>query len=200
MTHQAADDRLDEAIRAYARSLPGLPASVDDRVMDAVRGRAVPARPRRLPNAWRWLIEPQRVRPAWGVALAAAASLAVWVVARRTVPVAVPVPAVAGAPAAPAAPVADTIFVRFELTAPAARQVTLAGSFNGWSDQAITLTRGASGTWSVTVPLPVGEHRYQFVVDGARWVPDPTAHAQIADGFGGTNSVIVVGPKGVVRT
>jgi len=49
-------------------------------------------------------------------------------------------------------------------------------------------------------PLPIGEHQYQFVVDGRTWRPDSTAHAQVDDGFGGTNSVIVVGPKGLVRT
>jgi len=31
-------------------------------------------------------------------------------------------------------------------------------------------------------------------------VPDPTAHAQVDDGFGGRNSVIIVGPKGLVRS
>lgn len=189
--HMPTDEELERAARAYARGLPQLPASLDDRVMAAVRSRAVPARPRRVRSAWRWLVEPQQVRPAWGIALAAAASIAVWVVARRPeVPAPLPV----------AAAVTDTIYVRFDLAAPAARNVALAGSFNGWDDRALTLTRGAGGTWTVTVPLPVGEHRYQFVVDGERWVSDPTAHAQVDDGFGGTNSVIVVSPKGVVRS
>jgi 1,4-alpha-glucan branching enzyme len=62
------------------------------------------------------------------------------------------------------------------------------------------MVRGSDGVWSVTVPLPVGEHRYEFVVDNRRWVPDPTAHSQVDDGFGGRNSVIVVGPKGLVRS
>lgn len=193
-----ADTRLDEAARAYRATRPGLPPALDDRVMDVVRRRGVPVRPLRRPGVWRWLVEPQQVRPAWGIALAAAAALAVWVVARRDVVPAAP--AVAAAPAAPAARAADTIYVRFEIAAPAAQQVALAGSFNDWGDESITLSRNAGGTWSVTVPLPVGEHRYQFVVDGERWVSDPTAHAQIDDGFGGRNSVIVVGPKGVVRS
>jgi len=29
--------------------------------------------------------------------------------------------------------------------------------------------------WSVTLALRDGEHRYAFVVDGTRWVPDPRA-------------------------
>ena len=89
---------------------------------------------------------------------------------------------------------------RFELTAPQARSVSVAGSFNGWQVGALALVRDARGVWSATTPLPVGEHRYDFVVNGTQWVPDPTAHAEVDDGFGGRNSVIVVGPKGLVRS
>ena len=84
--------------------------------------------------------------------------------------------------------------------APGAHTATVAGSFNGWDAHALPMVRNTSGTWTVTVALPVGEHQYQFVVDGARWQPDPSAHAQVDDGFGGTNRVFVVGPKGLVRT
>jgi 1,4-alpha-glucan branching enzyme len=94
---------------------------------------------------------------------------------------------------------ADTVFVHFSLSAPTAHAVSLAGSFNGWQPAQLQLRRATDGTWEATIPLPVGEHRYQFVVDGQRWVPDPAA-TQADDGFGGTNSVIVVGPKGVVRS
>jgi len=90
--------------------------------------------------------------------------------------------------------------VHFELSAPQARAVAVAGSFNGWRPEALPMRRGTDGTWSVTVPLALGEYHYQFVVDGVRWVSDPTAHALEDDGFGGSNSVIVVGPKGVVRS
>jgi hypothetical protein len=191
-----SDEMLEAAARAYARGLPELPAALDDRVMAAVRGRPAPAVPRarRLPNVWRWLVEPQQVRPAFAVPLAAAAAVALFVVARQTAP------RDAAAPVAAAALPSDTIYVRFELAAPAAQNVALAGTFNGWGERSIVLARGVGGTWAVTVPLPVGEHRYQFVVDGERWVSDPTAHAQVADGFGGTNSVIVVSPRGVVRS
>jgi hypothetical protein len=200
MTQRMTDEQIEQAARAYRASLGVLPPGLDDRVLDAGRLRgapqpsSVPARApaRRRPSFVRWLLEPQQVRPAWGVALAAAAALVVWVARRPAVAPPAPAVAVAAAP--------DTIYVRFELAAPAAADVALAGSFNAWGNEAITLTRGSAGTWSVTVPLPVGEHRYSFVVDGETWVPDPRAHAQIDDGFGGTNSVIVVGPKGVVRS
>ncbi len=184
-------DRLADAARALADGLPALDAALDARVMAAVRQRA--AAPRR--SAWRWIVEPQavRIRPLWVPLAAAAAFLLFWLPGR-----------VAGRPEAPAAvtaaPVPDTVYVHFSLAAPDARAVAVAGSFNGWRPEALPMRRGGDGVWSVTIPLPLGEYHYQFVVDGARWVSDPTAHALEDDGFGGRNSVIVVGPKGVVRS
>ncbi|MDP3772827.1 MAG: isoamylase early set domain-containing protein [Gemmatimonadales bacterium] len=188
------DDRLLEAVRAYQESLPSLDAGLDDAVMAAVRARATPARRR---AGWRWLVEPQslKVRPIWAPVLAAAAAFTIWIAGRGPAPVA-PDP-LAGARAAA---LADTVFVHFQLAAPGARVVAVAGSFNDWRPEAQPMVLGRDGWWSITVPLPVGEHRYQFVVDGARWLPDPSAHAQVDDGFGGANSVIVVGPRGLVRS
>ena len=190
---RAAADRLAGLARAYAERLEPVSAAMDEAVMAAVRRRgAVPADR----GAWRWFVRAHRVsvRPAWVAALAAAAALVVWLAPRRAAAPPRAEPAVAGASAP------DTVFVRFELVAPAARSVAVAGSFNGWRTDALPMVRGAAGLWSVTVPLPIGEHRYEFVVDRTRWVPDPTAHAQVDDGFGGRNSVIIVGPKGLVRS
>jgi len=50
---------------------------------------------------------------------------------------------------------------------------------------------GATGVWTATLTLPAGQHQYAFVVDGARWVPDPGAPA-IDDGFGRRNSVLTL--------
>jgi Glycogen recognition site of AMP-activated protein kinase len=191
---RAVADRLAAEARAYLGRLDPMPASLDDAVMAAVRLRAPAARP----GPYHWLVTPQtvRLRPVWAVpVLAAAAALVLWLAPGRPVPVLVP-------RAAPVVAVAasDTVFVRFELTAPEARSVAVAGSFNGWRTNALAMTRGAGGVWSVTAPLAVGEHHYDFVVDGTHWVPDPTAHVQVDDGFGGRNSVIVVGPKGLVRS
>lgn len=187
---RARADRLVAAAQALGERLPPLDAALDGRVMAAVRGRATSPGS----GTWRWLMEPRtlRVRPVW-VPLAAAAALALWLGPRALGPSRV-------APAAVVAEVRDTVFVHFELAAPEARAVAVAGSFNGWRPEALPMRRGSDGTWSVTVPLALGEYHYQFVVDGERWVSDPTAHALEDDGFGGSNSVIVVGPKGVVRS
>lgn len=96
----------------------------------------------------------------------------------------------------PAAPAGSAV-VSFELTAPAAARVTLVGDFNGWDRQATPMRRAsASDIWSVSVPVARGRHAYGFVVDGERWVADPSAPLAPEDGFGGANSVIVVGGPG----
>lgn len=89
-------------------------------------------------------------------------------------------------PAATAASDDPTVFVRFELSAPEAESVRLAGSFSGWSPE-IELEPIGAGRWMALVPLRPGVHDYAFRVDGSRWVTDPSA-PRVADGFGGFNS------------
>lgn len=188
----AHDDRIDQAAHALRASLPDIDAGLDDRVMAAIQSDHAADRTD-THRGVRWIFEPRtvRIRPVWA-GLAAAAIIALFLVPRPRV-----------APQAPAAAVTamtDTVYVHFSLSAPAAHNVSLAGSFNNWDAAGLSLHRAADGGWEATIALPVGEHRYQFVVDGRRWVPDPAAQAQVDDGFGGTNSVIVVGPKGVVKS
>lgn len=75
----------------------------------------------------------------------------------------------------------DTLrLVRLILEAPEARRVAVAGDFNDWSVEATPLTRDeGSRRWSVTLALRGGAHRYAFVVDGTRWVPDPRAERSV---------------------
>ena len=44
----------------------------------------------------------------------------------------------------------------------------------------------------MTAPVPVGHHRYSFVVDDSLWVADPTAPRVLDNDFGLPNSAIVV--------
>jgi 1,4-alpha-glucan branching enzyme len=87
--------------------------------------------------------------------------------------------------------------VHFTLHAPAARQVSLAGTFNRWNPAACPMTAaGQDGTWHAGLPLAPGRYEYLFVINGAEWTPDPTA-PWVDDGFGGRNSLVVVpGEKG----
>ena len=77
----------------------------------------------------------------------------------------------------------DTLrLVRLMFHATGARQVAVVGDFNGWRPDATPLTReGATSRWSATIALHDGDHRYAFVVDGTRWVPDPAAPRARAD-------------------
>jgi len=159
----------EEALQLLAdadRRAVSLPADLSARVMASVRRDG--------------LIEPRqvrrRIRP-WMLAPALAAAAALVLLLRSA----------AGPSVAPA-----TVTVRFMLLAPDAHQVTLAGTFNQWDAAATPLVRtGASGVWTATLTLPAGQHQYAFVVDGARWVPDPAAPA-VDDGFGRRNSILAL--------
>jgi len=78
-----------------------------------------------------------------------------------------------------------------------AATVWVTGSFTGWAETpaagAIELADDGFGNWSVTLLVePPGEHQYKLVVDGTRWIADPSNPETIDDGFGGTNSVITL--------
>lgn len=80
----------------------------------------------------------------------------------------------------------------FHLEAPNARQVVLVGDWNGWDSGADPLTdRDGDGVWETTIRLVPGtEYRYQFLIDGERWVADPKSPLIVDDGFGGFNSIL----------
>ena len=187
---RAGVDRFVATVQAYRDGLPSLGDELDHRIMAGVRSR-----PRPVPAPWWQSLVARRavsVRPA----LAAAAAVTLMVVSS-----ALTVLLVRGEAPARAGGVPGSILVRFELRAPQAERVALAGSFNAWSDSSIVFTRGPDrDEWTVTVALAPGRYQYLFVVDGEAWVPDPLAHAQIEDEFGQVNSLLVVGPRGVVRS
>ena len=68
-----------------------------------------------------------------------------------------------------------THLVRFALVAPGAARVTVVGDFNAWEPEATPLARADDSTWTASLALNVGRHRYAFVVDDTQWVADPRA-------------------------
>ncbi len=183
-------DRLLEATADYASGIEFPGTEIDRAVMASIRARSTGEQE----SFWSWLFRPHlyQLRPA----LAAAA--VVVLVAVGVLGGSINDRDPAGVETAAAS---TTVLVRFELVAPTADRVFLAGSFNDWQADGVQLTRNAeTGVWTGTVPLRPGEHQYMFVIDGAEWIPDPDAHAQVDEGFGQTNSVIVVGPRGVIRS
>ena len=69
--------------------------------------------------------------------------------------------------------------VRFTLSAPLAKSVAIAGSFNQWNPHQDMLSD------------PPGRHEYLFVVNDEMWLPDPFAPS-ISDGMGGENSLLIM--------
>lgn len=149
-------------------------------------------------RAWRWLSRPRLVQlsPLGGLAFASGLAALLLVALRSGTDTvqATSAPAAAASPVAAAAPVADSVqVIQFVLVAPDARTVALVGDFNDWQADATPMRAAASGrVWSVQVPLSAGRHRYAFVVDGERWVPDPSAPRAPGDDFGTPNSVVTV--------
>ena len=78
-----------------------------------------------------------------------------------------------------------------ELVEPAAQQVYVAGSFNGWKPDSTPLMALGNGRWKGDLKLGPGRYEYLFVVDG-QWRPDPNARETAQNPFGGHNSVVMV--------
>lgn len=163
-----------EALAALARAAADLPAAAPSedfgaRAMARVRARRPPRR-----SLWTWLRAPA-LSPLG--ALAGAVLVAVCALGAAEWR--------AGAFAG-----RGQVSARLAHRAPLARDVAVAGDFNGWKPEAAPMRRGPGGLWTVDIPLAAGKrYQYMFVVDG-RWVTDPGAPATVDDGYGGRNAVL----------
>jgi Glycogen recognition site of AMP-activated protein kinase len=179
--HGRQGDELIDHVVDELRSPVPMRADQVDRIMAVVRadGRA---RARR--RVWAW---------GGGVAAVVGTAAALLLVMPRTAHA----PGRAVAPVTPVAPVAalGEPTVEFALLAGTAREVVVVGDFNHWDVHATPLVRpSGNGEWHTAVRLAPGRHVYAFVVDGTRWVPDPSAPRAIDDDFGAPNSVVMVPP------
>jgi 1,4-alpha-glucan branching enzyme len=103
----------------------------------------------------------------------------------------VPEPVKLKVTAAKTEPTARVGRVSFELVKPGAKQVAVAGSFNGWKPERSPLAPLGDGRFVVDLTVDPGRYEYLFVVDG-QWLPDPKAKEAVQNPFGGTNSVLTV--------
>lgn len=215
------DEEFARQLAAVLRASEEHPSSdFDDRVMEAVR--AVQALTPVTPlSGWRRERTLSLPPMAWG-ALAAGFAIIVslgtlatsHIIDSRSAPVVASTSATRQAPARSApsidstpvtrvatAPVArirhDTVYmVRFVLADAGAHTVSLVGDFNEWEKRANPLAPDKPGVWSTQVALTPGRHEYAFVVDGKRWVADPSAE-HVKDEFDTPSSVVTVGAEGV---
>jgi 1,4-alpha-glucan branching enzyme len=81
--------------------------------------------------------------------------------------------------------------VEFTMHLPRAKTVAVAGSFNDWDATRTPLSPVSGGEWKTTVWLPAGRYEYRFLADG-QWISDPNARESVPNGYGSTNSVVVV--------
>ena len=164
-------DRLREPVEMDPR--------LDARVMERVASSGFGAR---AASAWEWLRRPRAVviSPITSLGLAAAIAVLVWLLPSRGPQRGEPVGA-------------DVTPVQFVVVAPGAASVSLVGDFNDWDARLTPMRTGRDGRlWTVTIPLTAGRHRYAFLVDGVRWLADPSA-PRAPDDFGTPSSVVTIG-------
>lgn len=87
----------------------------------------------------------------------------------------------------------ETVWIRFMYTASDADSVAVAGDFSQWDPVQLS-PRSVNGetVWTGLVPVSRGEHEYQFLINGERWVTDPLAPVKRSDGFGAQNAVLKI--------
>ncbi|HKB66719.1 MAG TPA: S8 family serine peptidase [Pyrinomonadaceae bacterium] len=74
-----------------------------------------------------------------------------------------------------------------------AKNVSLVGDFNSWDTALTPLRKDKSGLWLAEVEAPkAGNYQYKFIVDGSRWLEDPSNGMKVPDNYGGLNSVLAI--------
>jgi serine protease AprX len=74
-----------------------------------------------------------------------------------------------------------------------AHSVSVAGDFNGWSHVATPLKRNDSGLWLTEIAVPgAGRFEYKFIINGRRWIEDPSNGMKAPNDYGGLNSILVI--------
>jgi hypothetical protein len=193
------DDDLDaldpnvQWIVAEARRPVVVDAAARARLLAAVHSAP---RPERRSRVRAWLLEPRHLAlPPLATLAAAAGLVGIGILAGFLLNRDGRLPAERGDLAVVDSQLPDshrTRVVKFVLIAPQAARVAVVGDFNGWDLSATPAKRQPDGTWSTFVSLPPGRHVYSFVVDD-QFISDPDAPRAPDDGFGQSNSVIVVG-------
>jgi len=79
----------------------------------------------------------------------------------------------------------------FNLSAPQAQSVYIAGDFNQWSLSLHPLKQDKNGNWRISLGLNPGQYEYRFFVDG-EWQNDPSCSSLVENPFGTTNCLKIV--------
>lgn len=80
-----------------------------------------------------------------------------------------------------------TTGIRFGIELPRAREVSIAGDWNGWTPVPMVLVESH---WIADLPIGQGAHKFMLTVDGKQMVPPGVP--KLPDGFGGEVGLLVV--------
>ena len=78
--------------------------------------------------------------------------------------------------------------VMFNLFAPQAKNVSIAGDFNHWNTKSHPMKKDKEGDRKNSFNLPPGNYHYRFFVDG-KWQSDPICNNCVENSFGTLNCV-----------
>jgi len=173
-----------ERIVGHLRRPVRIDPAIDGRVMEEITRNPPPSVSGAARAAWHWLARPRQIAlsPLGGLAIVAGLGALVLILPGRR------------SREAPPAETAARAF-QFVVVAPRAARVALVGDFNDWDAARTPMRPSQRGgpVWTAVLPLPPGRYRYAFLVDGSRWLADPTAPAARDDEFGPPSSVVTVG-------
>ena len=80
--------------------------------------------------------------------------------------------------------------VEFRFYRPNATDVRIAGDFNKWCRNSMTMRHEGSGWWTVTATIDSGDHRFRYYADG-QWFTDYAANG-VEQSKLGWNSILTV--------
>jgi len=181
---EPVDDVIERIARHLRRPVQIDPA-LDGRVMREITALPTPGGATALGKAWVWLTRPHQLTltPLGGLAVAAAVAFVVLLSRMDS--------------ASPARSQAESLAFQFVLVAPRATHISLVGDFNDWDATRTPMRRaGSEALWTAVVSLAPGRYHYAFLVDGSRWLADPSAPVARDEDYGEPSSVLTVGGGG----
>lgn len=86
----------------------------------------------------------------------------------------------------------DYCKVKFSFAPETAEKVEIRGLNSNW-EESVIMSKKKDGSFSADVNLPKeSTHEFKYLVDETIWLNDTAADAEVANEFGGTNSVITL--------
>ncbi len=87
--------------------------------------------------------------------------------------------------------------VIFRYVSPSAKNVCVAGEFNGWEynpeqPRAMRLSKNEQGVWVGRFKIEPGRYQYKYVIDYQTWILDPSNPYTVEDTGGNKNSLLIV--------